>query len=301
MTATRVNSGATSEFSRCIPVASADYTDEATVSSGQTGTVLDAQRATVAIAPLAVHGGAVHGGAVRGGTARGHDGGTLFLTRYEAAPDTSVFADSTATGPGGTDVQPTAVAARYWFLADRGLTREGGAGSGAEATFSVCVDPASVVRPEAVASVVVVRRAEDTGGVWVPYATTVETHSGEALLCAAGVAALGEFGVGGAETAFPVGAEDGAPSEAPLALSLRVFPNPSRTTATLSLDLTAAGLVTVEVFDALGRRVARVHDGELAAGGRAFAVDTGSLPPGVYVARAVSPAGAVSERLTVVR
>jgi len=61
----------------------------------------------------------------------------------------------------------------------------------------------------------------------------------------------------------------------------------------------------VSAYDALGRRVAVLHGGPLAAGVHEFALDAASLAPGVYVVRATAntEAGAVvrSDRLTVAR
>ena len=48
----------------------------------------------------------------------------------------------------------------------------------------------------------------------------------------------------------------------------------------------------------LGRSVARLHDGPLAAGPHTFALDAGRLPAGVYIVRAVTPGGNVARRLT---
>jgi len=297
LTATRLDLGATSEFSRCLPLVSPEQVAQADVEPGQTGTVLDAQGAAVTASSSVAR--------TRGaGTeaARGHDGGTLYLTRYEAAPDTSVFADGTATGPGGTSIHPEAVAARHWRLVDRGLTPDGGAPEGAAATFGVCLDPARVVAPAALPNVVVVRRSEGTGGAWVPSPTTLVAHGAGAYLCAEGVTVLGEFGIGGAPGAFPVASEPGTPT-VPVAFALSAArPNPVRTAATLALDLPTPDALTVEVFDALGRRVAVLISGEVAAGRHALAFDASGIPSGVYVVRAVARGGEVAvQRLTVVR
>ena len=69
--------------------------------------------------------------------------------------------------------------------------------------------------------------------------------------------------------------------------ALRVSPSPFRTTATVSLALDAPTTVRVEVFDVLGRPVARLHDGPLAAGAHTFVVNGRTLPPGHYTVRVV--------------
>jgi extracellular elastinolytic metalloproteinase len=79
-------------------------------------------------------------------------------------------------------------------------------------------------------------------------------------------------------------------------------PNPAAGTAALSVELPRAEAVRVELFDALGRRVALAHDGELAAGVRhEVALQTAGLAPGVYVWRVSGESFAESGRLTVLR
>ena len=63
------------------------------------------------------------------------------------------------------------------------------------------------------------------------------------------------------------------------------FPNPFTTQAVLPVMLDAAGLLRVEVIDALGRRVAVLADGLFPAGRHAFPLDGATLAPGLYVVR----------------
>ena len=90
-----------------------------------------------------------------------------------------------------------------------------------------------------------------------------------------------------------------AADAAALAFS-RVAPNPARRTAALTLALGDATDARVDVVDALGRRVATLHDGP-AVGALALTVDVSRLAPGVYVVRAVTGDAVASRRLTVVR
>lgn len=166
----------------------------ADVAADATGVVLDAQGATVAVAPAAA--------AATAPTAQGGapEGGRLYVTRYERAPETNVFADATATGLAGVEVRPDAVAPRYWYVSDRKLTAAGGGVD--ERTFEVCLDPTNVVRPVALRSVVVVRRDGATGEQWVLHATTRRVRDdGSVYLCASSVPALGEFSLGVPEAA----------------------------------------------------------------------------------------------------
>ena len=80
--------------------------------------------------------------------------------------------------------------------------------------------------------------------------------------------------------------------------SLALAPNP----ASGAVRVTLGGLaepVRVAVYDVLGREVAVVHDGPAPSAG--LALDAGRLGPGLYLVRAVTPSGAATRALTVVR
>ena len=95
-------------------------------------------------------------------------------------------------------------------------------------------------------------------------------------------------------------AAEGGPDGA--ALSLAVSPNPARGPVTATVTA-PAGAVLVELFDGLGRRVARVEAGEAgeASGSRALALPTAGLAPGLYVVRASAGRSAVTRPLVVVK
>ncbi|MFN3595813.1 MAG: endonuclease/exonuclease/phosphatase family protein [Rubricoccaceae bacterium] len=103
---------------------------------------------------------------------------------------------------------------------------------------------------------------------------------------------LARFRLGGA-----VSAED-APAGAALGLRLD-GPNPFRTGTALAFSLAEAADVRLEVFDALGRRVAVVTEGARGAGTHRVHLDAAALAPGSYVARLV--AGGQAEALRLVR
>ncbi|HVK85601.1 MAG TPA: T9SS type A sorting domain-containing protein, partial [Kofleriaceae bacterium] len=67
------------------------------------------------------------------------------------------------------------------------------------------------------------------------------------------------------------------------ALSLGARPNPSAGDARVHFTLATAGNVTLELYDALGRRVLTLADAHLAAGAHAVAIG-GELEPGAYTA-----------------
>lgn len=91
-------------------------------------------------------------------------------------------------------------------------------------------------------------------------------------------------------TAGPTGAVDaGNPGASPLSFA-GAWPNPVAGRATLSYALPAAGRVTIDAYDATGRRVARVLEAEAAAGPGAATWDGRddagrALPRGLYFLR----------------
>ncbi|HYE97160.1 MAG TPA: T9SS type A sorting domain-containing protein, partial [Rubricoccaceae bacterium] len=93
--------------------------------------------------------------------------------------------------------------------------------------------------------------------------------------------------------------EPGADLPAAFALHAPV-PNPTSAIASLRFDLPAPVSVRAEVFDVLGRRVAVLHDGALAAGTHPLTLDARALPSGVYLVR-VQAGEAVAVRAVTVR
>ena len=99
------------------------------------------------------------------------------------------------------------------------------------------------------------------------------------------------------EYASPSAGEDGA---AVAALSLDVFPNPA-SEVTIALDLDRGATTTLEVIDLLGRRVARLIDGEAPAGPRRLTWRPDGLAPGLYYVRLRAGSQTVVRAVTVVR
>jgi hypothetical protein len=64
-----------------------------------------------------------------------------------------------------------------------------------------------------------------------------------------------------------------------------VYPNPFNPTASVAFDLPTSATVRLDVFDALGRRVTRLHDGELPAGSHSVTFDAEGLASGIYLFR----------------
>ena len=95
-------------------------------------------------------------------------------------------------------------------------------------------------------------------------------------------------------------ASDATPDAGTLALSAPV-PNPTAGAARLTVTLAAVADLDAAVFDALGRRVATLAAGPLAAGEHVLTVDASALPAGVYVVRARTGAATASTRFSVTR
>ena len=97
--------------------------------------------------------------------------------------------------------------------------------------------------------------------------------------------------------AVGVEGEAGAP-----ALALHpAYPNPVRDAATLGYTLAAAADVRVEVFNALGQRVAVLTPGAQAAGSHAVRVDASALAPGVYFVHLLAGGQSATQSFVVAR
>ncbi|MCB2198942.1 T9SS type A sorting domain-containing protein [bacterium] len=79
------------------------------------------------------------------------------------------------------------------------------------------------------------------------------------------------------------------------------WPNPFNATTSVTLSLSKAGQVHVELFDITGRLAGTLVEGMLPRGNRRLTVDAAGLSSGVYIVRATSAAGISSQRITLVR
>jgi photosystem II stability/assembly factor-like uncharacterized protein len=114
-------------------------------------------------------------------------------------------------------------------------------------------------------------------------------------------AATVDSAAGSAEGWSVSGWEDTSAVVPPEALRLSVSPNPALGEAVVTLSLSEPAEATVGVYDVLGRRVALLHEGALAAGPHTFRFDGARLPAGPYVIRAAAGSSVVTRRLTLVR
>ncbi|HLA64668.1 MAG TPA: T9SS type A sorting domain-containing protein, partial [Rhodothermales bacterium] len=139
------------------------------------------------------------------------------------------------------------------------------------------------------------------GAAWAPTGATYPASLTWGRFAAGGGRLYGGARSRGVWTA-PLGiVTAAAPEGTAAAVALVVAPNPAVGRAVATLTLAAPQTATVALYDALGRRVAVLNDGPLAAGAHAFALDAERLPAGLYVVRAVGGAGTVSVRMVVAR
>ncbi len=78
------------------------------------------------------------------------------------------------------------------------------------------------------------------------------------------------------------------PGAAPVPMEFALhtpYPNPFNPTTMIRYDVKEAGLVSLKVFDLLGREVATLVYGTVPAGSHSIEWDAGDLPSGVYLCR----------------
>ncbi len=79
------------------------------------------------------------------------------------------------------------------------------------------------------------------------------------------------------------------------------YPNPFNPTTTLEFDLPIPGVVRLEVYDMIGRRVAVLVNDNLQAGNYKFVWDARGLSSGIYIARLVTADGIYTRKLTMIK
>lgn len=88
----------------------------------------------------------------------------------------------------------------------------------------------------------------------------------------------------------------------PTAYQLRPnYPNPFHAATTISYTVPRTSDITLEVFDVLGRKVATLAEGTVAAGSHQVAFDASHLPAGVYVCQLRAGDAVVTQRMTLMK
>ncbi|MEZ4699159.1 MAG: malectin domain-containing carbohydrate-binding protein [Rhodothermales bacterium] len=94
----------------------------------------------------------------------------------------------------------------------------------------------------------------------------------------------------------------GSSLEVPVATRLeRNFPNPFNPSTVIRFSLRESAAVRVQVYDLLGREVARLVDGVRDAGSHEVTFNAGDLPSGTYLYRLETPAGSFVHRMVLVK
>ncbi len=270
-----------------------------------------------------------HSGDVLGGDGPGDanviafNAGPAVLVRSTIAGPITIRRNSTYANTGfGIDLEPAGRAVNDPGDADAGANRQQNypvvtsvTGNGVDmltVSYSVDTAAANATYPLTV-DVYRADAAGREGRTWVGQATyttpqaaatasftpAVVVADGDRFVATATDAAGNTSEVSDAVTGVGAVASEGATGDDAFAIALA--PNPVRSTATLTLTVGRPGPATVAVFDALGRRVAVLHDGPLAVGAHALTFDAAGLAPGVYVVRAVAGEAMLAQRLTVIR
>lgn len=88
-------------------------------------------------------------------------------------------------------------------------------------------------------------------------------------------------------------------TDTPTESHLDVYPNPLAYNAVVAIAVAEPGNTRVVVYDILGRRVAVLHEGRLAAGRHEIVFDRRHLPSGIYLVRAETGRHHFTERVAV--
>jgi photosystem II stability/assembly factor-like uncharacterized protein len=147
-----------------------------------------------------------------------------------------------------------------------------------------------------------VLRSPDDGQTWGPVADGLpEAEPAVDLAVGADGVLWTALGAGGLYRTAASTFVAAAPAPGAESLALTLAPNPARADASVTLTLGATTDLVVSVYDALGRRVAVLHEGPAPSGAHTVRLGAEALPPGVYVVRATSGDRTVTRRLVVLR
>ncbi|TVQ04483.1 MAG: BspA family leucine-rich repeat surface protein, partial [Balneolaceae bacterium] len=189
----------TSEFSMCLPISASGQTAKTDTDPDETGLLL---------ADLGVVVSVGDGMAKNNSEGAVHNGGTLFVTKYEGVPELMEFGNSSAQSNSGNQVTPKEIAPGYWMIHKFGFEAPDGSDP---VEFEVCLDPAGIVHKNDLNNSVIVKRNEISEGIWNPLDSKETVIDGITYLCAAGITEFSDFGIGADEFL----GEDGSPEFAP--------------------------------------------------------------------------------------
>ncbi|NQV74035.1 T9SS type A sorting domain-containing protein [bacterium] len=103
-------------------------------------------------------------------------------------------------------------------------------------------------------------------------------------------------------SARSTGIDDGFDNEVPTDFALdQNYPNPFNPTTSIQFNLPATQNVNLSVFDVLGRRVATLVNGQMAAGRHNVTFEASNLPSGMYLYRLSTPNGSISQKMILMK
>jgi hypothetical protein len=89
--------------------------------------------------------------------------------------------------------------------------------------------------------------------------------------------------------------------ESPTKFSIVAYPNPFNPTTQIRFALPESGVTNLKIYDVIGRQVAVIVNGLLAAGEHQFSFDATGLPSGVYLYKIESGGQAISGKMMLVK
>jgi hypothetical protein len=92
-----------------------------------------------------------------------------------------------------------------------------------------------------------------------------------------------------------------APSVQPGFALRAVYPNPARSLANIAFSTQRDAMISIDVFDVAGRRVATLFDGRVADGEHTVSWNSAGMPSGVYHVRLTGPAVLASKKVMIVK
>jgi hypothetical protein len=87
----------------------------------------------------------------------------------------------------------------------------------------------------------------------------------------------------------------------PFSTGLRIYPNPLNPSGTIQVDLVQRGLISLDVFDVLGRHTTETANGVFEAGRHEFQLNARELPTGIYFVQMQTSGQMVTRKAVVVK
>jgi flagellar hook assembly protein FlgD len=79
-----------------------------------------------------------------------------------------------------------------------------------------------------------------------------------------------------------------------------IYPNPSRSTITLAINLSQSANVSISIYDLAGKEVVFVPDQWLQTGTHNLEVDVDALPQGVYAVKINTDNNSITQKLLLI-